>query len=137
MANSDAAPLTRILGAYVAPVSTVGNDLTTVLGVVPEDMKVTSVTYTPVTTVTGAATNNRTVAVVNKAADGTGTTSIASLNFANGTNATAVIEKTVTLSVTAADLNVTAGDVLVFTSTHIGTGIADPGGHVRVTLVRR
>ena len=56
---------------------------------------------------------------------------------ANGVNATAFDEKTITLTGTAADLNVTAGDVLALFSDSNGTGIVDPGGLVKVSLARR
>lgn len=137
MANPDEAPYTRILETQVAPVATAGNDLTTVIGVVREDEVVTAVTYIPASTITGANTNTRVVAVVDKAADASGSTSIASLQFNSGVNATGLVEKAITLSGTAANLNVSASDVLVFTSTHVGTGIADPGGVIRVALGRR
>lgn len=121
--------LMRTTGA----VATVGNDLTSTIGPVDVDCTISSITYIPNTTITGAATNNRTISVVNKGQSGVGTTSIASLNFGNGTNATAYDEKALTNSATAADLDCVAGDVLAFVSTHIGTGIADPGGVVVVT----
>lgn len=135
--NSQAAPSARTIAAAAGPVATAGNDLTTVLGVAPEDETVTSVTYVPVTAITGAATNNRTVSVVNKAQDGSGSTVVASIIYASGVNAAAGDENTVTLSGTPANLNVSAGDVLEWTSVHNGTGIADPGGLVRVNLARR
>jgi hypothetical protein len=59
------------------------------------------------------------------------------LNFGNGTNATGFTKTVIPLSGTPANLNVSSGDVLAFTSTHVGTGITDPGGIVRVTLGRR
>lgn len=136
MAASDQHPLPRKLHGYAVPVSTAGNDDTSVIGIAPYDGVVASVTYIPKSTITGAATNNRTIAVVNKAQDGSGATSVASLSFGNGTNATAFDEKALTLSATAADLVVAKGDVLVFTSTHAGTGIADPGGVVVVSFAR-
>jgi hypothetical protein len=118
------------------PVATAGNDLTTVIGECPEAGTVSSVSFTPVTVVTGAATNNRTYALVNKAQDGTGATTVASLNMGNGTNAAAGDEKAITLSGTPANLVVAAGDILEWTSTHVGTGIADPGGLVQVEIDR-
>lgn len=115
------------------PVSTAGNDLTTVVQVVPRDGTVSAVTFTPVSAVTGANTNTRVVSLVNKGSAGSGTTVIATLQFDSGVNASAAVPKTITLSATAANLNVTAGDVLVWTSVHVGTGIADPGGLVSVS----
>lgn len=133
---TDQAPHLTKLETQAAPVATVGNDLTTIVGEAREAGTVTSVSYIPVTAVTGAATNNRTYALVNKGQAGAGTTVVASLNMASGVNAAAGDEKAITLSVTAADLVVAAGDILAFTSTHIGTGIADPGGLVQVEIAR-
>jgi hypothetical protein len=52
-----------------------------------------------------------------------------------GVNAVAFDEKAITLSATASDLVVAAGDVLVWVSTAVGgTGLADPGGQVQVEI---
>jgi hypothetical protein len=136
MANAYASPMTRYLLIDTDAVAA-GSDGAVVLGIVPEDCTVSAVTYTTNTAVTGANTNSRTIAVVNKGAAGSGTTTVASLALTSGVNTVAFDEKAVTLSGTAADLNCTEGDVLAFTSTHVGTGLADPGGVVKVTLVRR
>ena len=97
---------------------------------------VTAVTYIPSSTITGAATNNRTVSLVNKGAAGSGSTVIATLTFASGTNASANVETALTLSGTAANLVVAAGDVLQWQSVANGTGLADPGGLTRITISR-
>lgn len=131
------APLQRVLEQDVPAVGTAGNDANTIVTQAPFDCTVTLVEYVPGAAITGATTNNRTVALVNKGQAGSGTTSVASLVFDNGVNATANNEKSVTLTATAADLNLSAGDTLLWTSTHNGTGITDPGGLVRVTLARR
>jgi hypothetical protein len=121
----------------VQPQATAGNDLNTNILVAPRDATVQAVTYSTVTAITGANTNTRSVSLVNKGQDGTGTTVIATLQFNSGVNTAASDEKTITLSATAADLNLTAGDVLQWQSTHIGTGIADPGGLVKVSLAAK
>lgn len=130
------APLVREVSQDVPAVSTAGNDEDTVIGVVPFDGVITAVGYVPESTITGAATNNRTVSVVNKGQDGSGTATAATLSFGAGTNAAGLDEKAVPLSGTADNLKVTAGDTLLWRSTHVGTGITDPGGFVRVTLSR-
>lgn len=132
--TSGASPLVTKLAVEVSAVAA-GNDATFVARA-PYAGVVTSVTYVPVATVTGAATNNRTVNVVNKAQDGSGAASVASLSFGNGTNATAFDEKAITLTTTAADKVVAAGDILAINSTHVGTGIADPGGTVFIEISR-
>lgn len=131
---SKAAPYAKRAQMAVGPVATVGNDLNTNIHRVERASTVTAVTYAPVTTITGANTQTRLVALVNKKLDGTGTTTIATLQFNSGVNAAASDEKAITLSATAADLQVAAGDILQWQSTHVGTGIADPGGLVVVAF---
>lgn len=137
MAGPYQAPLTRVISTQVGAVGTAGNDLTTVLGVCAEDEVVSSITYIPTSTITGANTNSRTLAVVNKGNAAAGNTSVASTAYVSGVNATGLQENALTLSGTPANLNTSSGDVLVLTSTHVGSGITDPGGLVRVTLNRR
>jgi hypothetical protein len=122
--------------ARSTPVASAGNDEVDEVVVCEYNGTVASVTYSPDATITGAATNNRTVSLVNKGQSGAGSTVIATLNFGNGTNAAAGDEKTIPLSGTAANLVVASGDVLEWQSTHIGTGIADPGGLVKVNIDR-
>lgn len=130
------APFVQVIEANVPAVSTAGNDDDTILGQAPFACTVTSVQYVPEAAITGAATNNRTVSLVNKGQAGSGTTTVASLTFDNGINATANDEKAITLSGTAANLVLAAGDTLLWRSIHVLTGIADPGGVVRVTISR-
>lgn len=130
------APLTRVLQGAVPAAATAADD-DTVLGQADYDGTVSAVQFVPEAAITGAATNNRTVSLVNKGQDGTGTTTVATLTFASGTNATADNEVAVTLSGTPANLSVAAGDTLLWRSVHNGTGLADPGGVARVTIGRR
>jgi len=129
-------PLTQVISVPAAPVSTAANDLNTVLFVAPFAGTVTSVSYAPTADITGAATNNRKVSVVNAADDGDGTTEVAEEQFVSGVNASQYAALALTLASDADDLEFAAGDVLVWKSTHIGTGIADPGGTVTVTISR-
>jgi hypothetical protein len=117
----------------VQPQPTAGSNLTTIVQVAPRDGTVSAVTYTTVTAITGANTNTRSVSLVNKGQAGAGTTVIATLQFNSGVNTVAADEKTITLSATASDLLLVAGDVLQWQSTAVGTGIADPGGLVTIT----
>jgi hypothetical protein len=64
------------------------------------------------------------------------TTAVATLALTSGVNLAADRENPLTLSGTPANLTVAAGDVLEFTSVHVGTGIADPGGLVEVEISR-
>jgi len=97
---------------------------------------VSAVTYCPKAAITGADTNSRTLSVINKGLTGVGATSVASKAFTNGVNAPAFDETAITLSGTPANLVVAEGDILVFNSLHILTGIADPGGTVFVDIAR-
>ena len=130
------APYVQYIERNVPAVSTAGNDDDTVLGQAPFECTVTAVQYIPEAAITGADTNSRTVSLVNKGQAGSGTTTVASLALTNGVNAAANDEKTVTLSGTAANLVLAAGDTLQWRSIHVGSGITDPGGVVRVTISR-
>ncbi|MEU5853947.1 hypothetical protein ABZ799_01345 [Nocardiopsis dassonvillei] len=134
---ADSAPLVRVIEQDVPAVDTAGDSEDTVLGQAPFDCTVTAVEYIPEAAVTGAATNHRTLSVVNKGSDGAATTTVASLSFAAGTNADAYDVRALSLSGTAANLDLDAGDTLQFRSVAVGTGITDPGGLVRVTVERR
>jgi len=133
---SSQAPLERTLEVDTDAVAAAA-DASRVVGRAPFDGTVTAVTYTPNAQLTGANTDSRTLAVVNKGLDGNGTTSVASKAFTSGVNADDFDETTITLSGTAANLVVTEGQILAFTSTHVGsTGLADPGGKVKITISR-
>lgn len=131
----DSAPLTRTQEASLPPLATaVDGDV--IVTEAPFAATVTAVSYIPEATITGANTNSRTLTLVNKAQDGTGTTVVATLALTSGVNAAAADEKPLTLSGVAGATTVASGDVLEFVSTHSGTGIADPGGRVHVELTR-
>jgi hypothetical protein len=128
------APFTAARQVVVQPQATAGNDTNTNVYVCPQAGTVSGVTYAPVSTITGANTNTRSVSLVNLGQSGVGTTVVATLQFNSGVNATAGDEKAITLSGTPANLVVAAGDVLQWQSTHVGTGIADPGGLVSISV---
>ena len=104
--------------------------------VVPFDGVIESVQWIPDAAIAGAATNHRKHELVNKGAAGVGTAVPAVLAYDNGVNGVAFDAKTVPLSATAADLAVVAGNVLAWSSTAPGTGLADPGGLLRVVIRR-
>lgn len=133
---ADTAPYVQTITAEVNPTA-IDADVVSAAIRVPFDGTVTAVSYIPNATITGAATNNRAIKVINKKQDGAGTTDVtATLTFANGTNATGYDEKALTLHATPANLAVAVGDVLAFSSVHNGTGLVDPGGVVCVTVSR-
>jgi hypothetical protein len=72
---------------------------------------------------------------VNKGQSGSGSTVVATLAMTSGVNAVAFDELAATLSSTAADKVVAAGDILAWVSTAVGgTGLADPGGLVQIEI---
>lgn len=129
------APLTHVIEATVIA-SAAGDDSSTTIGVAPFAGTVTAVEYIPTAAITGHASNNRTLSLINKGTAGSGTTSVAALTTNASTSLSAFDSKAVTLSGTAANKTLAANDVLAFTSVHAASGVADPGGIVRVTITR-
>jgi hypothetical protein len=132
----ETSPLVHTLRADADAVGTAGNDGISELGEAPYAGTVTAVRYIPSATITGANTNSRTVTVTNRGQAGAGSTNVATLALVSGVNATGHDDKAITLSGTPANLVVAAGDALTFDSTHVGTGITDPGGVVEVEITR-
>lgn len=89
----------------------------------------------PTANITGAATNYRQYRVINKGQDGNGATVMATLDFSAGVNANDYDEIAFTLG-SAANRAVVAGDQIVVESLTPGTGIADPGGRVKLVFGR-
>lgn len=123
----------RVQGTTVAVAA--GADDNTVVRA-PIAGTVTAVTYTPEALVTGADTNSRTISLINKGQSGAGAVVVATLALVAGVNSPAFDEKALTLSVVAGATTVAEGDILAFQSLHIGTGIADPGGLISVSIDR-
>lgn len=128
------ASLNKSLVARIAPVATAASGSSSVAEAVAGT--VSSVTVIPDGTITGANTNTRKYELINKGQAGAGTTVVASLQFNSGVNATNFDATAITLSGTPANLVVADGDVLALVSTAVGTGIADPGGLVKITIAR-
>lgn len=128
------APFGKVMQNPVAPQATAASNLNTNVIRCDSAGTVSSVTYAPVTAITGANTNTRSVSLVNMGQTGVGTTVIATIQYNSGVNAAASDENAVTLSATPANLVVAAGDILQWRSTAVATGIADPGGLVMVTI---
>lgn len=107
-----------------------------VLGEVEEDGSIEEASFTPTANITGADTNYRQLRIINKGADGNGSTVLATLDFTSGVNATDYNEIAFTLTATMANRNVAQGDVIAVESNAPGTGLADPGGTVRARFGR-
>jgi hypothetical protein len=124
----------RKYGVTMSPVTTVGNDGYAVFDPINGPETVTLIQYIPNGSLSGANTNSRTINVYNRnATDGTGTTLIATLALVSGVNLVDNVAKTIPLSGTAANLLLTASQVVEVESLHVGTGIADPGGRFVMT----
>lgn len=120
-----------------APVPAVAQAVTTAVAVAvaPLAGTVSRVYYAPNAAITGANTHTRLVELINSGTDGLGATVVASLQFDLGVDAVALNETIVTLGA-AADLVVGQNDVLVWKSTSVGNGLADPGGLLRIEIER-
>lgn len=131
----DSAPLVRTLQATVPALAAgVAGDQT--LGEAPFAATVTGASFTPEANVTGDNTNTRTLTIVNKGADGNGTTVAATLALATGVNLTDFNEQAFTLSVVEGATTIAAGDILAVVEAVAGSGLANPGGLVQVELTR-
>lgn len=130
-------PLARTLTAPV-PAQTILATAVLAIARAPFAGTVTAVRYAPVADVTGAASPaSRTVSLINKGADGNGTTVVASLALLGSVNLTDYDEKAITLSVVAGATTVAAGDILAWSTAPVGgTGLVDPGGLVAIDLSR-
>ena len=118
-----------------APAVAAGASAVTPLGIVGIAGTVTSVSYVPSADITGHATNNRTLSLINKGADGNGTTVIASLTLTVANSMTDFNETALTLSAVDGATTVAADDVLAWSSVFAASGVADPGGLVHVEVV--
>lgn len=99
--------------------------------VAPYNLKITAVKWIPAAAVTADPTNNFTLNLRNRGAAAAGAALPASRSYA-ATNSVAFVAETMTLSATAADLLVAAGDVLTVSKVTGGTGLALPDGVVQV-----
>lgn len=106
--------------------------------VADQDITISKVRWLPQAAVTGAATNNFALGVVDKAADGSGTTAVTAVKtYASGTDSVANAPETLTLSTTDANLDIAAGAALVLDKTENGTGLEQPEGVVVVEYTYR
>jgi hypothetical protein len=102
----------------------------------PYDARVTRVDIVPRAAITANGTNFATIAVQNKGSLGSGTTNIATRTWSAG-NSVAGTKETLALNVTAANLELKAGDQLQVVHTSTGTGLALPAISVMVTYLAR
>lgn len=130
-----ASPFTRVYERRVLARAAADATSDEAVMIAPFGGSVSAVTFTPDADLTGADTNSATLGVINKGLAGNGTTSVASKAFTNGVNALDFDETDITITATAADRVVVAGDVLAFRRTKVGTGLATPGGLLKISIV--
>lgn len=131
------APLVATLSVEIPPMATAGTDQSTAIFAAPFDATVTGVRFTPSAAMTGVNTNNRFLRLRSRGQAGALGVTIAERELVAGTNPAAFDEFNITLSGTAANLDVAQGDVLEWFSDAQGTGMADPGGRLAVDFTRR
>lgn len=132
------APLPKEFEVTVPAPAAAGTVQDQVICEAPFAGKVTDVSVISEGAVVANGTNYRTLRVVNKGQAGAGSTVVASLALDTPTtdDLAAKDEKAIPLSVTAADLVVAAGDVLIWDETVTGTGLAHTGLDVKLTITR-
>ncbi len=131
----EAAPSTQYVGTAV--VATANGADASGLIVAPFDGTLAAASIVPLTVLTGANTESRTLQVFNRGQAGAGTTLAASKAFVSTVNAPALDETALTLSATAADLVIASGDVIEVKSLHVGaTGLAGPQLLARLSFSR-
>ena len=112
-----------------------GTDKEDVVYRAPFNLTITAVDWTPSAAVTADGTNYATLSLRNRTT-GAGAALPATRSYA-ATNSVACTPEAMTLSATAADLLVAAGDVLTIQMLKTGTGLVIPQGLVRVTFRAR
>jgi hypothetical protein len=112
----------RVLVAKIPALGLTADESVKLTGAIDKGGTITSVEYTPDAAITGAATNTRTLTLV----DLDSTTTLATLALTSGVNPTPEAPGSFTVNSAA----VVGGNAIEALSAHGGTGIADPGGIV-------
>lgn len=97
--------------------------------VAPMGCRVKRVSITPSAAVTGHATNRKTLKVINRGSDGTGSAELGELDLVAGVDLTAFNETNI---VSGLDTQLSAGDVLAIQIVQEGTGVAIPVSQISV-----
>jgi len=98
---------------------------------------VLSAFFIPSASQAGSATNYRTPKLINMGSAGTGTTVIASITALSASTGSVIANtaKAMTMTTTAADYTVAAGDILAWYTTKSGDGIAINAGDVQIDFM--
>lgn len=121
------------LSRDIAAITTASTTAESSLGRAPFKSKVVGAYFIAESALSGAASNNRVLSVVNKVS-GAGSAIPATLIFTAGVDAIAYDDTALTVSATDATVALAAGDVLSVQSLVTGTGLAQPAGKVVVLL---
>lgn len=135
--TTDRAPQELILEVVIDALAATA-EVTIPAGEAEDSLELTSAEHIPAANIAGANTNSRSLVVINKGSDGNGTTEMARLDYLSGVNANDFDSKAFTLNATEANRYVAANDVIAVFSDAVGaSGLADPGGRVKLTFSRR
>lgn len=132
-ANAHYGATKQVLRGQLVRQATAGTGQSTTLGHANRYSRVTEVKLTPAAAVAADADNNRIWTVYNRGQAGAGTTVLATLD----TSTTAFVDnvaRLMTLSATAADLEMAPGDQIEVVETVEGTGVAHGGMFCELTL---
>lgn len=135
MPGIDDLPGSRILRIAIPAMAAAGTDDEFEICVAGKN-KVVGANWIPTAAVTANGTNYTTISVRNRGAAAAGTALPVSRSYA-ATNSAAHVAEAMTLSATAADLLLAAGDVITVQRLHTGTGVAVPAGTVELLVQNR
>lgn len=121
----------------VTPIVALGSDGDQPCVVVPFNSTLTGIVFIPAAAITGDDTNNLIVKFKNAGQAGAGTTELATKTYATGVNSAAKVHEVFTLSSTAANLVLTAGDEIIWDKTETGSGLASVTGIAYFTFAAR
>lgn len=101
---------------------------------VPFNAVITAAKWIPGAAITANGTNFFTLSFRNRGAAGAGTVQWATARAYSSVNGVANTPEALTLSSTASDLNIAAGDLVTVQVTHTASGLAVPAGVVALTI---
>lgn len=133
---SETAPSVKTVGERVNAQSAATAVTGAAVAEAPFKGKVTGASLTADAAITGNNGNKRTLTVVNRGADGAGSTVVATLDFVTGKDAAAGDEVAFALSGTPANVEVEAGDILAVAEAVTGSGLANPGALIQIEFTR-
>jgi hypothetical protein len=122
----------KLMEAHVASTGNAASTGGQAVGRVPFRAVVTAVKFIADAAVTGATATEATLTLTNRTGAGLGSTAVAAKSFITGEDMVAFAPEDITVSGTAANLDVAEGDVLTIDKTVTSTGTLIPAGTVVV-----